>query len=548
EELPVDDLDAAIYALHKGLAEALNAARLSYATIKVMGTPRRLVAMVSHMAPRQRDEESLVRGPAVGLAYDEQGRPTRAALGFARSRGVSVEELQRRTIDGKDYVVAVIVEKGRPATEVLAEILPNVIAGLRFPQSMRWNASRVSFSRPIRWYVALLGEVVIPFEYAGVHSGRESRGPRPAGSPVLEIADAASYERAIENAGVMLDGLARREAILEQARLQAQGVGGELMDDPALLREVANLVEYPLAIRGSFDREFLRLPDIVLLAVMRKHQRYLPILRDGKLLPHFIAVANGRYLNVDAVRHGNEEVLRARYADAVYFYDADTKRSLEEFTSALDTLTFQERLGSMLDKVERLKKLVPDLGEMLGLSEEEIHTARRAAELCKSDLATQLVIEFTSLQGQMGRHYALLAGEPAPVAQAIEEHYLPRFAGDRLPSRVEGLVVGLADRLDTLVGLFAVGIQPSGAADPWGLRRAALGLVQLLVEKEVSLALPEALSLAAELLPIEVDEQVLRDVLAFITQRYRGYLLERGFRHDVVDAVLNERGFDPYLA
>ena len=597
EELPVGDIEIAIAGLRRGLTRALADARLEHGELRVLATPRRLVALVDGLSVRQRDQETVVRGPAVNIAYDDDGQPTRAAQGFARSRGVAVEDLEQREIEGKAYVVAVVVEEGRAADAVLAEVLPEVIGGLRFPQSMRWNESRFPFSRPLRWIVALLGDRVIPFAVAGVDSGRRSRGARPAGSPPMEIVEASTYEQQMAAAGIVLDPQERIAAILEQARNLAQGVGGELLDDPevsntigvdvssSLLREVANLVEYPLALRGDFEEEYLRLPDVVLLAVMHKHQRYLPIVRrganargagvhtrngdanargagvptrdSGQLLPHFIAVASGRDLDIDAVRHGNEEVLRARYADAAYFYDADTQQTLDAFTSQLDTLTFQERLGSVLDKVHRLQKLAPELAEVLGLDAEQAQMATRAASLAKSDLATQLVVEFTSLQGQMGRHYATLSGEPEAVAQAIEEHYLPRFAGDRLPESDEALVVGIADRIDTLVGLFGVGIQPSGAADPWGLRRAALGLIQMLVEKERSLALPVALSLAADLLPQEesdgepvplADEDTLRDVLAFITQRLRGYLLERGFRHDLVDAVLNERGFDPYLA
>ena len=330
--------------------------------------------------------------------------------------------------------------------------------------------------------------------------------------------------------------------------LLAAEVGGQLVEDAALLREVANLVEEPLAILGSFDPEYLRLPESVLLAVMRARQRYLPVTRDGALLPYFIAVANGSNLDVVAVRQGNEAVLLARYADAAFFYQADTKAPLSAFTPRLDTLTFQEQLGSVLDKVRRLEGLVPELAEMLGLSEGEAQTAARAAALCKSDLATQMVVELTSLQGVIGRHYAAVSGEPEAVAQAIEEHYLPRFNGDRLPETRAGVVVGLADRLDTLVGLFAVGIRPSGAADPWGLRRAALGLVQLLVGKELPLALPEALSTAAERLPLPADEGVLGEVLDFIAARYQGYLRDSGFRYDLVDAVLAERGYDLHLA
>ena len=548
EELPYADLDRGLSQLEKSLGEGLKEARLNYQDLRVMGTPRRLVAYARGLDACQEEKESVIRGPAVNIAYDKDGNPTRAAQGFARSRGVDVGDLQRRVIGGKEYVVAIIAEKGRAVSAVLADILPGAVSSLRFPKSMRWNASGVSHSRPLRWFVALLGDTVIPFEYADIRSGRVSRGVRPQNSPEISIASAADYFRIIEQAGIMLDVQEREASILEQARALAFKVGGQVVEDADLLREVANLVEYPLAIRGSFDRDYLRLPDAVLLATMRKHQRYLPVIRDGRLLPYFIAIANGGGLDVGAVRQGNEEVLRARYADAVYFYDADTKKRLDEFTPRLATLTFQEQLGSVFDKVKRLEYLSPDLGQMLALSEEQVATVRRAAALCKSDLATQLVVELTSLQGQMGRHYAELAGESHEVALAIEEHYLPRFVGDRLPESMPGIVIGLADRLDTLTGLFAVGIRPSGAADPWGLRRAALGLIQLLVSGRLSLPLPEALSLAAGLLPIEANEGILREVMSFVTRRYRGYLLDSGFRYDMVDAVLAERGFDSYLA
>jgi glycyl-tRNA synthetase len=548
EELPVGDYEVALGQLREALPKALADARLGFQSLSVYGTPRRLAARVTGLVARQEDQVIEARGPAVSAAYDAEGEPTRAAEGFARGKGISVADLQRRDIGGKAYVVAVTVEAGRPASAVLAEVLPNVLASLRFPKGMRWNASRVSYSRPLRWYVALLGDQVIPFEYAGVRSGRVSRGVRPKDSPELTISSAAAYASVMAEAGIMLDVAEREASLLAQARALAAEVGGEIAEDADLVREVANLVEDPLAIRGHFAEEYLRLPDAVLLAVMRKHQRYLPVLCQGKLLPYFVTIANGRSLDVDAVRYGNEEVLRARYADAAYFYAADSRKRLEDFTQRLGTLTFQERLGSVLDKVERIKRLVPDMADLLGLSAEDAVVAERAAALCKSDLATQLVVELTSLQGIMGRHYAVLSGESAAVAQAIEEHYWPRAMGDRVPASLAGVAVGLADRLDTLVGLFAAGIRPRGAADPWGLRRSALSLVQLLVDKGISLALPEALSLAADKLPVAVEDETLREVLDYIVKRYRGYLLDQGFRYDYVDAILNERGYDPFLA
>jgi glycyl-tRNA synthetase len=326
-------------------------------------------------------------------------------------------------------------------------------------------------------------------------------------------------------------------------------VGGRIPDDPGLLDEVTNLVEYPTALLGAFGPDYLELPKDALVTVMKKHQRYFSVVQeDGELLPYFIAVRNGDSEYLDIVRHGNEEVLRARFADAVFFYRADTKKPLEGFLPRLDTLTFQEQLGSVLDKAKRLEQLAPRLSAELGLSEAEASTARRAAHLCKADLATQMVVELTSLQGAMGREYALRSGEDSAVAQAIFEHYLPRFASDRLPVTSPGIVVGLADRLDSLAGLFSVGLKPTGSADPYGLRRAALGMVQVLTGAGISFDLREGLHEAAALLPVAADEGAQAETLAFIVQRLRVWLLEQSFRYDLVDAVLAERGHDPYLA
>ena len=548
EELPVGDLDHVLAALREALPRALDAARLACDEVTVQGTPRRVVVTVSGLAARQADSEQALRGPAVGIAYDDDGQPTRAAQGFARSRGVDVAALERREYDGREYVVAVIQEQGREAAAVLAELLPPILAGLHFGKSMRWNESGVYFARPVRWCVALLDEQVVPFEFAGVQSGRSSRGARPQGAPKIEIASATVYAEVMEAEGIVLDVRAREEQIMGRAAELAVEAGGQPSVDPALLREVANLVESPLPIMGGFDQTYLALPDAVLLAVMHKHQRYLPVVQDGKLLPHFIAVANGRDLDQDVVREGNQEVLRARYADAAYFYEADTQNPLDAFTPRLDTLTFQERLGSVLDKVRRLEDLVPALAELLGLDASQARDAQRAAALCKSDLATQLVVEFTSLQGIMGAHYARLSGEAEPVAQAIEQHYMPRSAGDRLPESLEGLAVGLADRLDSLVGLFAVGMRPTGAADPWGLRRAALGVIQMLVERNVSLSLRQALTLAAARMPLAVDPETLDDLGEFVMRRLEGYLREAGYRYDAVAAALAEQGDDPAAA
>ena len=559
EELPTSDLDSAIAQLEELTPRLLAEARLEHGPIRVTGTPRRLVVYIEDLAARQRDEEMLVKGPPAKIAFDEEGLPTQAAKGFARSQGVAVESLEVRELDSGRYVVAIKVEEGRPSAEVLTTLLPELIANLHFPLSMRWNAANVSFPRPIRWIVALLSDTVVPFEYAGVSSGRTSRGLRPLGSPEIVVQRAEDYFTLMEANSIVVDREERRQMIREQVDKLAAEVGGRVPDDPALLNEVTNLVECPTALLGSFDTEYLKLPPEVLVTVMKKHQRYFPVVRQQgdkprvdlepiDLLPYFIAVRNGDHQHLDIVRRGNEEVLRARFADADFFYQADTKKPLEEFLPRLETLTFQEQLGSVLDKARRLEQLVPRLSAMLGLSEAEMATAVRAAHLCKADLATQMVVELTSLQGEMGREYALRSGENPEVAQAIFEHYLPRFAGDRLPETKAGIVVGLADRLDSLLGLFAVGLKPTGSADPYGLRRAALGIVQVLARAGISFDLREGLHETATLLPVAADEGIQAETLAFIVQRLRVWLLDKSFRYDLVDAVLAERGHDPHLA
>jgi len=562
EELPVGDLDTALAQLRELVPPCLAEARLDYDCMRVVGTPRRLALLVEGLAPRQRPVEQAVKGPPVRAAFDTLGQPTKAAEGFARKQGVSVGELKVQDIDGGEYVVAVRREEGRPAAEVLARLLPELIASLRFTQSIRWNQSNVAFSRPIRWLVALLGEAVVPCEYAGVSSGRASRGSRPAGSPEFEIAQAEDYLALLAGHHVVADPQERRALIATQVAALAHSVGGHIPDDPALLDEVANLVEQPTALLGRFEEKYLPLPAAVLITVMKKHQRYFPVIRDQgsvirdqallpdhcPLLPYFITVRNGSDEHLDTVRHGNEEVIRARFADADFFYRHDTAKPLEAFLPRLATLTFQERLGSMLDKTRRLEQLVVQLADMLGLNDEETEAAQRAAHLCKADLATHMVVELTSLQGVMGREYGLRSGETPAVAEAIFEHYLPRFAGDAAPRTRPGLVVGLANRLDSLAGLFAVGLTPTGSADPYHLRRDALGLVQNLLAHQVSFSIREGLAAAAHLLPVEVAEEALSAAVAFVVERLWGLLREQGFRYDVVDAVLAARGDDPFRA
>jgi glycyl-tRNA synthetase len=557
EELPSADLDSALGQLRELAPKLLGEARLSHGAVSVYGTPRRLAVLVAEVAPRQPDNESVVKGPPANRAYDAAGAPTPAAVGFARSKGVAVEALEVRELDGGRYVTAVVREAGRPAPAVLAELLPALIARLQFEKTMRWNASGVAFSRPIRWLVGLLGEQVIGFDYAGVRSGRDSRGLRPKGSPKIAIARADDYLARLRAAHIEADPLRRRADILKQVRKLARAAGGQIADE-GVLAEVTNLVEQPTALLGAFDEAHLALPRDVLVSVMKKHQRYFPVEPTSQagsaLLPFFIAVRNGDKRHLDLVRAGNEHVVRARFADAAFFVREDVKHSLEEFLPKLATLTFQKKLGSMLDKAGRIESLTAALAPGLALDMAETATALRAAHLAKADLATQMVVEMTSLQGIMGAEYAGRSHETPEVAQAIREQYLPAGAGDALPSSKPGLAVGLADRLDSLTGLFAAGLAPSGSADPFGLRRAALGVNQLLTGRMVDFDLRPAVAAALVLQPSAVQRNhaagtaLLGEILGFIAGRLRGQLLEAGYRYDVVDAVLAEQAHNPYRA
>ncbi|MDX1686825.1 MAG: glycine--tRNA ligase subunit beta [Candidatus Promineifilaceae bacterium] len=543
EELPADDLTAALRQLDVAAPELLDELRLEHGGVDVHGTPRRLSVIVHDLAPRQSDLETEMKGPPAEVAFDEEGQPTRAAEGFARSKGVSVHALHVVEEGEKRYAAAVVREEGRPAMEVLAEALPELIAGLRFEKSMRWNETNVAYSRPLRWIVALFGSHVVPFTYAGVESGDTSRGLRPYDSPPIRIEDAANYEQLMAANGIVID-VAKRRAIIEANGGQlAAEKGGGIPDDPGLLAEVTNLVERPTPLIGSFEERFLDLPAAVLIAVMRKHQRYFPVQgADGDLLPYFVAVRNGDRKHLETVIDGNEHVIRARFADAEFFYRQDTKQPLEAFLPELETLTFQSDLGSMLDKVHRLEKLTPRIAAMLSLSDEEVEAANRAAALSKADLATSMVVEMTSLQGIMGGHYARLSGEPEPVAQAIAEQY------EAVSETRPGLALALADRLDSLVGLFAVGLAPKGSNDPFALRRMAIHVVENLIGNGQEFDLRVGLAEAAALLPAPSDEHLLFAVLDFIAGRLEASLRDEGAPANVVRAVLEEKAHNPYAA
>jgi glycyl-tRNA synthetase len=554
EELPASDVDSAREQLLARVPTLLDELHLTHGDIRIFTTPRRIVLSIDSLSPNQPDREDLVKGPPADKAFDKDGKPTQAALGFAKKNNLDPATLEAREIDGGKYVAAVVKQKGRPTPEVLVDALPKLVESIKFEKSMRWNDSGVAFSRPIRWYVALLGDRVIPFEYAGVASGNISRGLRPYGSPDIAIPSADKYFDVIRKAGILLDKEERKASIVEQVNQAAAVMGGEAIIEDGLLNEVTNLIEMPTAVMGGFNEEFLALPRDVLISVMKKHQRYFPVqskvegqksdqtfdLRPSTLLPNFIAIRNGDDIHIDTVREGNEHVLGARFADANFFVREDVKLKLEDYRPKLSTLTFHTKLGSMLDKSERMLKLGAEIGGLIGLKDlSAIKILGRAIFLSKADLVTQMVTEMTSLQGIIGGEYALRSGESPEVAKAIAEQY------QTVPQTQIGMAVALTDRVDSLVGLFAAGLAPSGAKDPFGLRRAAIGIVQPLIEHDVDINLAEVVKRSAAFQPIAVNEETQKQILDFLTGRLAVVLKDMGYRYDVVDAVLAEQSASP---
>ncbi|MBM2842571.1 MAG: glyQS [Anaerolineales bacterium] len=562
EELPAGEVALALAALEQRAPALLDDHHLTHRGIRVSGTPRRLVVEIAGLAPTQGEVVEVVKGPPEARAFDAAGWPTQAALGWARKQGQpsAPEELRSmvRDLEGGRYLAAEVRRGGEAASSVLARhILPRLIDGIGFEQTMRWIGApgdspeaaalrRTTFSRPIRWLVALHGEQVVPFQFAGLQAGRTTRSLRFGEPETVSIGHATEYPSRLAALGITIDPAERRRLILEQARSLAAAAGGQVEADDGLLAEVAQLVEAPQALLGDFDPAFLSLPPEVLVAVMRKHQRYFPV-RDahGALLPHFIVVRNGGDQGLDSIRAGNQHVLRARFADAEFFLRKDRQHPLEFYRDLLARLTFEARLGSMLDKADRIEPLTLHIAGDLHLTHDETRAANRAAHLCKADLATAMVSEMTSLQGVLGRTYARESDEPEVVAQAIFEHLLPRFAGDALPESAAGITVGLADRIDTLCGLFAAGLQPTGTRDPFALRRTAVGLVQILVARGVRVALGGWLDHAAARLPIALRAEARQACLEFIVARQEALLLAEGHRYDVVAAVLAVQGTDP---
>jgi glycyl-tRNA synthetase len=546
EELPHAEVTRVAAATRDALAGKLAATRLGHGRVSAHATPRRIVLLVEDVQPAEPDAPRTARGPRASAAFDPAGQPTKAALGFARGQGVEVGDLVRFEADGVEYVGAQQVDVGRTAAAVLSEVLGELVAQLRSEKNMRWRDAGLSYARPVRWLLALLGDTEIPVTVSSLASGRTTRVHRTAEQAEITVPSADGYPDFLAGHGIVLDGAERRTRILAQAGALAASVGGaiDLDGEAALLDEVANLVEQPAAILGGFAPDYLELPGQILTTVMRKHQRYLPVRdADGKLMPHFVAVANGE-CDHGLVRAGYESVLRARYEDAAYFWRADLKVSPEQHKAGLAKLTFEERLGSMADRSARIAAVAADLAALAGTDGPDLTVLRRAGELAKFDLASHMVIELSSLAGVMAEEYALRAGEPAQVAAALAEMDQPRTAGGALPRSRPGALLALADRFDLLAGLFALGVSPTGSSDPYGLRRAALGAVAVLRAFPAELAavtLSAGLAAAARQVAahgVTVEQASQSAALEFIIARYEQQLLDAGHDHKPVQAVL----------
>lgn len=540
EEVPAHAMPGLLKALAENAEKSLKDLRLSFESIKTLGTPRRIALIVSGLSRHQADVREERRGPSIKAAYGEAGELTRAALGFARGQHVTPADLVKK--DG--YVYAVVFERGQETEKLLPSFLTSLVTSLPLPSAMRWGSLDFKFIRPLRWLVALYGEDVVPLTIAGVTASRTSRGHRFLGSDTFDIAEASDYVDACEREFVTVDQERRRTRIKRDVGRVAREAGGFAEIDEDLLEEVNFLVEYPTALAGSFDEKYLSLPPEAVITPMKDYQRYFPVKdQDGKLMPRFVTVRDGGREFLDVVRHGNERVLRARLEDARFFYDEDRKKSLEEHIAGLKDVVFQEGLGSVYDKGERLVKLSEKIAALAGSDEETTRRALRAAHLAKADLVTGMVTEFTELQGVMGRAYALLDGEDEEVAAAIDEHYKPRFAGDSVPKTSAGRILSLADKVDNIVATFSRGLIPTGSQDPFALRRQALGIVHLMVEAKMSLPLSSVIDEAMSLLSIR-DEDARKkmhdDVAAFMRLRLKNVLSEADVRYDAADAATGD--------
>lgn len=539
EEMPAKIMPGLVEQLNQLANIEMKNARLSFDDVKVYATPRRLAVIIEKSSEIQSDENLRKRGPSIKAAFDKEGNPTRALQGFAKSQKVDIEKIEKEG----EYTWANITNKGKKIQEVLPVIFKNLISNLNFSRSMNWGTEKERFIRPIRWLVAMCDEEIIPVEFAHVKSGNISRGHRFLASDHVEIKNAKSYKETMKKSFVIVDQDERRQMIIEGLKKVSEKLNGILWENKGLLEEINYLVEYPTALYGKIDEKFLQLPVPAVVTPMRDHQRYYPLRnKNGKLMPYFLTVRNGGTQSLENVKVGNERVLRARLEDAQFFFDEDRKKSLENFRENLKRINYQEGMGTMLDKANRLSALTELFAKEWKLSDEEAKDLKRASYLSKSDLATHMVTEFTELQGEMGKEYALLDNEKETVANAIFEQYLPRFSGDVLPKSNIGRALSLADKLDNLTATFLRGLIPTGSQDPFALRRQTIGIVNILNDGKIHWDITSGIKKALNLLSDDEKQKnkVLLKILEFIRQRVKVIMSDLKIDYDIVDAVSDD--------
>ena len=552
EELPARFIGNALAQLENNMKNLLKEQRIEHESIETYATPRRLVLIIEGLGDKQETIEEKIKGPAKGIAYDEKGNPTKALQGFMRGQGIDIDQISFQDYNGEEYVYANVVKNGKMTEEVLSKNMANIIKSIVFPKSMRWGGKNIRFARPIRWIVSLYNESVVPFDLEGIKVGNITRGHRFLGSSHIEVNSVDEYFKILEENYVIVDQNKRKDIIKYGSERLAKEKGGNLLMDAELLEEVTYLVEYPTPLIGRIEDEYLQLPVDVVITPMKEHLRYFPVVDDkGRLLPYFITVRNGNEKHIDIVTKGNEKVLGARLEDAKFFYYEDIKKPLEDYVEELNNIIFQEKLGTLYDKTIRVQKLAEKIGNYLEVGQETKKNIERAAYLSKADLVTKMVDEFTELQGKMGMEYAKQSGENEIVSLAIYEQYLPRFAGDQLPTTTAGAILSIADKLDTIAGSFAIGIQPTGSQDPYGLRRQALGIINIILDRKLNLNLGDIVDFA---LYIYVDENSLvfdyentkQEILEFFNGRIKNIFSDMGIRYDIIDGVLSTETDDVY--
>lgn len=546
EEIPAIYIENALRDLRQLAQNNLEEARIKYKKNKIYGTPRRLVLFISCISEKQEGIFQKIKGPAYSIAYDNDLKPNKPAVKFAQGQGISVKDLIVEETEKGKYVFAIKSEKGKSSIELLVKIFPRIINNLNFPKSMRWEDKKLRFIRPIRWILALYDKKVIKFNLDGLYSGNETYGHRLLAPKKIKISSPNEYFTEIEKKYVIIDPKIREKIIRTQIKQIISEVNGLELINEKQLKEIIYLVEYPFAVLGKFDKKYLKLPTEVLTTVMEKHQKYFPVYKNkDKLLPLFIVIINGAKEYANTIIKGNENVLKARLEDAKFFYQEDQNIPLEKRVDKLKNIIFRENLGNLFDKTKRLELLCNYIADSLQVEQKVKEDLLRSAHLCKADLVTEMVKEFPELQGIMGREYAVLSNERKEVAEAIFEHYLPRFSGDILSKTKSGMILGIADKVDSIIGCFVIGLTPTGSQDPYGLRRQSRGKIAIILKNNLKISLKDiiqkSLSLYKENISLEFkigENEIVSQILSFLKQRVRNLFLEDGIRYDVIDAVL----------